>query len=186
MAGTRLLDIGAWDGWFRFEAECHGANVTAVDCVELPSFLRIQKALSSGVSYRILDFCELPQASLGKFDFVFFLGVYNLLKRPLLALEIVCALTTDTAIVESFVTDAETWQEHQHDIPSMEFYETDELGNQMDNWIGPTVGCLMAMCRAAGFARVELLHASGLHAGVACTGHGSPSLFKRTRHRPNC
>jgi hypothetical protein len=45
---------------------------------------------------------------------------------------------------------------------------------------------LMAMCRAAGLARVELLHASGLHAGVACTGHGSPSLFKRTRHRPNC
>jgi hypothetical protein len=26
----------------------------------------------------------------------------------------------------------------------------------------------MAMCRAAGFARVELLHAGGLHAGVVC------------------
>ena len=41
------------------------------------------------------------------FDFVFCLGILYHLKHPLLALEIVCALTTDTAIVESFVTDAE-------------------------------------------------------------------------------
>jgi len=33
--------------------------------------------------------------------------------------------------------------------------------------VGPTVGCLMAMCRAAGFARVELLHSKGQHASVA-------------------
>jgi hypothetical protein len=30
------------------------------------------------------------------------------------------------------------------------------------------VSCLMAMCRAAGFARVEFLHTTGFHAGVAC------------------
>ena len=102
------------------------------------------------------------------FDFVFFLGILYHLKHPLLALEIVCALTTDTAIVESFVTDANTWREHQDEVPTMEFYETDELGNQLDNWIGPSVGCLMAMCRAAGFARVEFLHTTGFHAGVVC------------------
>jgi hypothetical protein len=74
----------------------------------------------------------------------------------------------DTAIVESFVTDAETWQAHRKEIPTMEFYETDKLGNQLDSWIGPTVGCLLAMCRAAGFARVEFLYASGVIAGAAC------------------
>ena len=105
---------------------------------------------------------------MGVFDFVFCLGILYHLKHPLLALEIVCALTTDTAIVESFVIDANTWQEHQDEVPTMEFYETDELGNQLDNWIGPSVSCLMAMCRAAGFARVEFLHTTGLHAGVAC------------------
>ena len=92
---------------------------------------------------------------------VFFLGVLYHLRHPLLALEIVCGLTTEVAIVESFVIDAETWKEHQNAIPTMEFYETFELGNQYDNWNGPTVACLLAMCRAAGFARVELMYAGG-------------------------
>ena len=97
------------------------------------------------------------------------------MKHPLLALEIVCALTSDTAIVESFVTDAETWREQPNEIPTLEFYETDELGNQLDNWFGPSVACVMAMCRAAGFARVEFLHAAGFTAGVACFRHWEPA-----------
>jgi tRNA (mo5U34)-methyltransferase len=173
--GKRVLDIGAWDGWFSFEAERHGAKVTAIDCVELATFLLIHRALRSNVAYRILDFYELPQAQLGSFDYVFFLGVLYHLKHPLLALEIVCALTTDTAIVESFVTDAESWRDHADEIPTLEFYETDELGNQLDNWFGPSVACLMAMCRAAGFARVEFLHAAGFTAGVACFRHWEPA-----------
>jgi tRNA (mo5U34)-methyltransferase len=174
LTGKRVLDIGAWDGWFSFEAERHGAAVTAIDCVEVANFLEIQKRLASRVSYRILDFYELPEAGLGAFDFVFCLGILYHLKHPLLALEIVCALTTDTAIVESFVIDGATWQDHQDEVPTMEFYETDELGNQLDNWIGPSVSCLMAMCRAAGFARVEFLHTTGLHAGVACHRQWEP------------
>src|SRR3954468_1739502 len=166
--GKRVLDIGAWDGWFSFEAERRGAGVIAIDCVELSNFLHVHRALQSKVDYRIVDVYELPEAGLGKFDFVFFLGVLYHLKHPLLALEIVCALATDIAIVDSFVTDGETWREHTSDVPTLEFYETDELANQLDNWFGPSVSCLMAMCRAAGFARVELMHASGLTAGVAC------------------
>ena len=50
----------------------------------------------------------------------------------------------------------------------MEFYETFELGGQLDNWIGPSVGCLLALFRAAGFARVELVGVNGEHALVAC------------------
>ena len=182
--GRRVLDIGAWDGWFSFEAERHGARVTAIDCVEIDNFLRVHRALGSRVDYRILDFYELPAATLGAFDFVFFLGVLYHLKHPLLALEIVCALTTETAIVESFVTDAETWRDHQAEIPTLEFYETDELGNQLDNWFGPSVACLLAMCRAAGFARVELLHAGGFTAGVACFRHWEPVPDNPTEPAP--
>ena len=64
--------------------------------------------------------------------------------------------------------DAENWKEHQGAIPTLEFYETFELGNQYDNWSGLTVACLLAMCRAAGFARVELMFAGGTYAGAAC------------------
>jgi uncharacterized protein (TIGR03437 family) len=121
---------------------------------------------------------------LGVFDFVFCLGILYHLKHPLLALEIVCGLTTDTAIVESFVTDANTWKEHQDEVPTMEFYETDELGNQLDNWIGPSVSCLMAMCRAAGFARVEFLHTTGFHAGVVCHRKWEPVPAETPRAAP--
>jgi tRNA (mo5U34)-methyltransferase len=168
LSGKRVLDIGAWDGWFSFEAERHGADVVALDCVEIPTFLQVHRRLQSKVDYRVLDFYELPAAGSGKFDVVLFLGVLYHLRHPLLALEIVCGLTTDVAIVESFVIDAETWKEHNAAIPTMEFYETFELGNQYDNWSGLTVACLLAMCRASGFARVELMFAEGNYAGVAC------------------
>jgi len=161
LSGKRLLDIGAWDGWFSFEAERHGGQVLAIDYVEVPTFQQVHRRLESKVDYRVLDFYELPAAGLGKFDVVLFLGVLYHLRHPLLALEIVCGLATDVAIVESFVIDAETWKEKSPGIPVMEFYETFELGNQYDNWSGLTVACLLAMCRAAGFARVELLFAEG-------------------------
>jgi tRNA (mo5U34)-methyltransferase len=184
LQGKTLLDIGAWDGWFSFEAERHGAEVTALDCVELPSFLDIHARLGSKVDYRIMDFYELPSAGLGKFDIVFFLGVLYHIRHPLLALEIVCALTRDVAIVDSFVTDPDDWPEHVGDIPTMEFYELDELGNQFNNWVGPTVPCLLAMCRAAGFARVEFLGTGDHHAVVACHRKWGPAPAAPTSDAP--
>jgi tRNA (mo5U34)-methyltransferase len=175
LSGKRLLDIGAWDGWFSFEAEKHGADVTAIDCVEQATFLDVQARLESKTDYRIMDFLEIPAAGLGKFDIVFFLGVLYHVRHPLLALEIVCALTRDVAIVDSFVTDPDDWQEHAGEIPTMEFYELDELGNQFGNWVGPTVECLLAMCRAAGFARVEFLGTGDHHAVVACYRKWEPA-----------
>ncbi|HXM39881.1 MAG TPA: DUF1698 domain-containing protein [Bryobacteraceae bacterium] len=174
LRGKRVLDIGAWDGWFTFEAERRGADVTAIDCVEAPHFIELHRKLASKADYRILEVYELPAAALGKFDVVFLLGVLYHLRHPLLALEIVCSLTTGIAIVESFVTDGDTWQEHTADIPALEFYEGYELANQYDNWVGPSVACLLAMCRAAGYARVELLRTEPFNAMVACYRRWEP------------
>ena len=166
--GKRLLDIGSWDGWFSFEAERRGAEVTSVDRVEVPNYLRMHRLLGSKAVYRNMDLYELPAAGLGTFDIVLCLGVLYHLRHPVLGLEIVCSLATEVAIIETFVTDGLTWRDHVADIPTMEFYETDELNGQMDNWVGLTVGCLLAMCRAAGFARVELFAVDPLNASVAC------------------
>ncbi len=174
LTGQRVLDIGAWDGWFAFEAERRGASVTAVDCVDIPHFREIHRKLRSKVDYRVADLYDLPEAGIGVFDTVFFLGVLYHVRHPLLALEIVCRLTTGVALVDSFVTDADTWQSHADQLPSLEFYETGELGDLVDNWFGPSVSCLMALCRSAGFARVDLLRASGNHAVVACHRHWEP------------
>jgi tRNA (mo5U34)-methyltransferase len=166
--GKRLLDIGAWDGWFSFEAERRGAEVTAVDCVEIANFRTLHRHLGSRVDYRVLDFYELPRAGLGQFDYVLFLGVLYHLKHPLLALEIVCELTREIAVVDSYIMDSDTGRDATGSLPIMEFYEVDELGGHLDNWIGPTLGCLQAMLRSAGFARQDLLRAEGHNAVIRC------------------
>jgi tRNA (mo5U34)-methyltransferase len=184
LSGKRVLDIGAWDGWFSFEAERHGAQVTSIDCVEAEHFVMLQRKLASKVDYRILEVDELAGAGLGKFDIVFFLGVLYHLRHPLLALEIVCGLATDVAVVESFVTDGDTWQEHAADIPTMEFYEGYELAGNYDNWSGPSVSCLLAMCRAAGFARVELLRVEPHNALLACYRKWEPAPAEPATEAP--
>ena len=171
LTGARVLDIGTWDGWFAFEAERRGAKVTAIDAVEVPNFLKVRDKLGSRIDYRELDLFDIPRAGLGRFDYVFFLGVLYHVRHPLMALEIVCAATQEIAIVESYVTDAESWREHEDAMPTLEFYETDELGGQLDNWFGPTVSCVAGMCRAAGFARVEVLHVENSRAAFACYRH---------------
>ena len=184
LTGKSVLDIGAWDGWFSFEAERRGAKVTSIDAVEIPNFLLVHELTGSKIDYRAMDMYELPAAKLGKFDYVFFLGVLYHVKHPLLALEIVCSHTREVAIVESFVIDGDTWQDHRSNIPSMEFYEHDELGGHFDNWIGPTVGCLLALCRSAGFARVELIGVNGERAVVACYRHWEPNNQHQIANKP--
>ena len=163
--GKRVLDVGAASGWNSFEMERRGAEVVAVDCVEFEEFHMARKLLGSKVDYRILDVDELTPESVGRFDYVLFFGVLYHLRHPLLGLERICALTTDAAFVESFVTDAGP---DPAGPCTLEFYETNELGGQIDNWCGPNTNCLMALCRAAGFARVVFEHKTDRRAGVTC------------------
>jgi tRNA (mo5U34)-methyltransferase len=162
LTGKRALDIGAWDGWFTFEMERRGADVTAVDCVASPNFQYLRRELKSKVDYRILDVYELTPEKLGRFDIVLFLGVLYHLKHPLLGLEKVCALTKGLAAVQTFVSP-------DTGPAAMEFFETTELGGQFDNWVAPNVACVLAMCRTAGFARAELLEVNRFSAAtVVC------------------
>jgi tRNA (mo5U34)-methyltransferase len=162
LSGQRVLDIGPWDGWFSFEAERRGATVVSVDREEVANYLAMHRRLRSKNDYRLLDLYELPGADLGRFEIVFCLGVLYHLKHPVLGLEIVCSLATEVAIVETFIIEGDP------EIPMMEFYETHELNGHMDNWVGPTANCVMAMCRTAGFARVEMLARDATNISVAC------------------
>ena len=103
LRGKRVLDIGAWDGWFSFEMERRGAEVMAIDNWDNPRFHEMHAILGSRVDYRQMDMYDLTPDRIGRFDIVLFMGVLYHLKHPLLALERVCALTTDLAAVDSFV-----------------------------------------------------------------------------------
>ena len=169
LRGKRVLDIGTWDGWFAFEMERRGAEVMAIDCWDNPLFREMHARLGSRVDYRQIDMYKLTPERVGRFDIVLFMGVLYHLKHPLLALERICALTTDMAAVDSFILQ----EEHRVDQIAgsravMEFYETNEMGSQTDNWVGPNLPCLMALCRTAGFARVELQKVIRHSACIAC------------------
>jgi tRNA (mo5U34)-methyltransferase len=164
LRGKRVLDVGAWDGWFSFECERRGAEVVAVDCIALDTFIEAKALLGSKVEYLTLDVNELSSKLLGTFDIVLFFGVLYHLRHPLLGLEKAVELSTDLVLIESFVIQAELRQ-----IPQvMEFYERTELGGQVDNWCGPSPECLASMCRSAGFAQVELLDITNQRASAIC------------------
>jgi tRNA (mo5U34)-methyltransferase len=162
LRGKRVLDVGAWDGWFSFEMERRGAEVVAIDRWRNPRFPEIRALLNSRVDYRELDVYDLDPRKIGTFDIVLFMGVLYHVKHPLLALERVCSVCTDMAIVESFVLKDQT------DRKLLEFFEYDEFGGQFDNWFAPTPQTLTAFCRTAGFARVELNNVQDYGAAVTC------------------
>jgi tRNA (mo5U34)-methyltransferase len=162
LRGRRVLDIGAASGWNSFECERRGADVVAVDCVEYEELTAVKRLRDSKLEYAIADMEEITPERFGFFDYVLFFGVLYHLRHPLLGLENVCAVTRGVAFIESFVIDTEPSAERCF----MEFYETDELGGQIDNWCGPTTQCLISMVRAAGFPRVDFKYASDRRGGL--------------------
>jgi tRNA (mo5U34)-methyltransferase len=162
LRGKRVLDVGAWDGWFTFEMERRGAEVVAIDRWENPRFWEMRRMLGSRAEYLEMDVYDLSPQRIGRFDIVLFLGVLYHLKHPLLALERVCSVTEDMAAVESYVLDEPGGR------TLLEFFEHDEFGGQFDNWFAPSVSCLSALCRTAGFARVELNNVQDYGAAVSC------------------
>ena len=169
LRGKRVLDIGTWDGWFAMEMERRGAEVVAIDRWENPRFYEIHDLLGSRVDYQQMSVYDLDPNRIGRFDVVLFMGVLYHLKHPLLALERVCTVAKDLVAVESFVLK----DRHRPGFgieshPLMEFYENDEFGGQFDNWVAPTVPCLLGFCRTAGFVRVSLNNVHEYGAAVSC------------------
>lgn len=160
LTGMRVLDVGPWDGFFTFAAEARGANVVAVDYVDLDSFRTLAREFRSKATYVRRDLYEITPAEFGTFDIVLCLGVLYHVKHPLLALEHMCAVTADRCIIETFTVDADSYArnppDHAGEIPYLELYEYDELGGQLDNWCGPSVDAVCSLCRQAGFAQARV------------------------------
>ncbi|MBV8162237.1 MAG: DUF1698 domain-containing protein [Acidimicrobiia bacterium] len=174
LVGKTVLDIGAWDGFFSFEAERRGAErVVAMDhdCWKAPDgfpskagFDLARRALGSDVEDVHLDVMELTPQRLGVFDVVFFFGVLYHLRHPLEALERVASVCGGLLILETHVRRLPTRQ------PAMVFYPRDELDWDTTNWWGPNEALVCAMLRDVGFTNVATVHSrrpavSALRAG---------------------
>ena len=191
LRGKTVLDIGAWDGYFSFQAEAHGAaRVVALDhyvwsmdlprqqqywrdCREagtvpeayesLPELWRpgdlpgkagfdtAHRARGSKVESVVGDFMTMDLDRLGTFDVVLYLGVLYHMRHPLLALERLARVTRELAVIETEAVAIPGFEHHAF----CEFFESNELNADVSNWWAPNRRGVAAMCRAAGFARVE-------------------------------
>jgi tRNA (mo5U34)-methyltransferase len=161
LSGRSVLDIGAWDGFFSFEAERRGASrVVATDYYAWrglgwatgqgkAGFELARRALGSHVEDVEVDVMDLSPERLGTFDTVLFLGVLYHLPNPLLALDRVAALTTHQLILETVVDMVGFGR------PAAAFYPDRELNGDPTNWWGPNAAAVHGMLRAVGFSHVE-------------------------------
>ncbi len=158
LAGRTVLDIGAWDGFFSFEAERRGAaRVVATDSYSWlgpgwgtkAGFRLAREALGSRVEDLDIDVMELTPERVGTFDVVLFLGVLYHLRHPLLALERVASVTRDLLVVETVVDMVDFSR------PAVAFYPDRELNSDPTNWWGPNVPAVHGMLRSVGFQHVR-------------------------------
>jgi tRNA (mo5U34)-methyltransferase len=156
-----VLDVGAWDGFFSFEAERRGAaKVLATDSFcwggegwgTKEGFDLAREVLGSKVRDIEIEVHELSPETVGVFDVVLFLGVLYHLENPFLALDRVSSVTGDHLIL-STETDL-LWTT----APAMAFYPANELNDDPTNWWGPNPAAIEAMLRAVGFRRVRIVY----------------------------
>ena len=163
LSGRSVLDIGAWDGFFSFEAERRDASrVVASDHyawhgvgwgtgLGKAGFQLARQALGSRVEDVDLDVMQLSPDTVGSFDVVLFLGVLYHLPHPFLALERVASVTRDLLILETVVDMVGIGR------PAAAFYPGTELNGDPTNWWGPNQAAVQGMLHAVGFTRVELI-----------------------------
>lgn len=177
LTGKRVLDIGAWDGYWSFLALQRGASqVVAVD--DFSDYLGSLKD-SDRRAWENFDLCrdafgyteercqrremsvyDITEDKLGRFDIVFFFGTLYHLRHPLLALDRLSAVCNEKIYVESAILD--DFSPYRGGFGGgyanqmvMEFYPDKQYGNNDSNWWTPSLVCLGHMVRAAGFDYVE-------------------------------
>jgi tRNA (mo5U34)-methyltransferase len=117
----------------------------------------VHEALDSKVEVVVADLLDCDLDALGTYDIVLYLGVLYHMPHPLLALEHVAQVTRPggRAIVE---TQAASFRASEGRA-MCEFIEGDGLNGDPTNWWVFNEPALLAMCRASGFERAEMLRA---------------------------
>lgn len=160
VAGKTVLDIGAWDGFYSFEAERRGAaRVVAADHFSWSGpgwgtkkgFDYAHARLGSRVESIDIDLPDLDPSVLGTFDIVLFLGVLYHLQDPYAGLKRAAAMADDLLIVET-ATACNIFP-----APVMRFYLGKELNNDPTNFWAPNVRCLRRLLEDLGFGRVVIV-----------------------------
>ncbi len=184
MSGKSVLDVGAWDGFFSFEAERRGAaSVLATDYFcwghggwgSKSGFELARTVLGSEVEDMDIDPMDISRESVGVFDITLFLGVLYHLQHPLYVLERLADVTRELLILETHVDML------FNSRPATAFYDSNQVNGDPTNWCGPNLGALQGMLHTVGFKKVEVVWKRPLYLRVARAAkqriqNGSPIL----------
>lgn len=167
LTGKSVLDIGAWDGYFSFEAERRGAaDVLATDhfCWSGPGwgtkagFDFMQSRLGSNVRSVDVEPLDLTPEKFGQFDVVLLLGVLYHVTDIYRHLEVVAAMCRDHLVIET-----ETTMINTH-APVARFIQSHELGGDPTNFWAPNPALVRLLLERMGFSRIEVTIGGKRHA----------------------
>jgi 2-polyprenyl-3-methyl-5-hydroxy-6-metoxy-1,4-benzoquinol methylase len=156
--GQRMLDVGAWNGAFSFEAKRLGAaHVLATDMYTwahpffrgFERFLYIRKDSGMDIDYKVLDTHQITRDTVGEFDVVLFLGVFYHLQDPITVIANIAEVATSWLIVETHLDLDDVAN------PAMRYYPGSELAEDPTNWWGPNQHCVEGLLRTAGFTEIH-------------------------------
>lgn len=177
LAGKTVLDIGAWDGYFSYEAEKRSAAMVVAADIALTEanptrlekgnwgankgFRLAHKLLASKVRFVESSIFRIDEALVEAntqkkpgeaeypltYDVTCCYGVLYHLIEPFLALQKLAAVTRGVALVETAISKGNSL--------TMELRPGFE--NDPTNWWYPTIPCLQEMLIRAGFARTEVV-----------------------------
>ncbi len=178
LTGKRVLDVGAWDGFWTFEALKRGAReVVAID--DFSDYLGTLDP-SDRKTWEAFDLCrealgydetvcqrrevsvyDVNEEDLGRFDVVLFFGTLYHLRYPLLGLDRLASVCDELICVESAILD--DYSAYNGGLGKgysgqqflMEFYPGNQYGANESNWWVPTLYCVFGMLNAAGFEEVN-------------------------------
>jgi len=171
LAGKRVLDIGANDGFWSFWAEKAGAeDVLAIDVEnyrgydwnhegpppvvathrqqdKASAFWHLKTVFNSNVRRESIPVYDLKRSRHGEFDLVVFYGVLYHLRHPLLSFDAIRDVCRGCVVVETHVVGTNRL------LPNTLFYLDDVFAGHT-NWTGATEACIVHWMRSAGFTTV--------------------------------
>jgi tRNA (mo5U34)-methyltransferase len=186
LTGKRVLDVGALDGYYAFEAAARGAE--DVLCVESYTWesgdgrarfdaaaelygLPVRGKTASLESLDALD---------ETFDLTLCLGLFYHLKDPYLGMRILAERTTETAIVSGHVVELDIQRPPRFpegQVPFMLFYPEENWtgkASATNRW-GPNLESMKQILLSSGFRRVEVVHydipPGGWHGSAVLQAH---------------
>lgn len=152
--GKTVLDIGPANGYFSFEMEKRGADVTAIDSLGVFWTDELKKLMNSKVNFKIQDIATLDE-SFGQFDIVFCSNmlehhpdIYGNIAR-------IRKVTKGMAIICTEIIKNPAFK----DYPLVFFTDNTKhtQGKTAGTYFKPNIKCFTQMAQAAGFSKVDVV-----------------------------